>query len=116
MKGEFTMNIKVTSRHFKSHESLTEYAQSSIDELTHFYDGIIKAEVIFSFEKSRNSIKIAEITLTVYGALLTGIGKSEDFEKSIDMALSKLKTRLKKYKEKLHAKDRKGVRIIRSKE
>jgi ribosomal subunit interface protein len=110
------MNIKVTSRHFKSHESLSEYAQRSIEELSHFYDGIIKAEVIFSYEKSRNSVKIAEITLTVYGTVLTGIGKSEEYEKSIDMAIAKLKTRLKKYKEKLHAKDRKGVRIIRSKE
>ncbi len=110
------MNIKVTSRHFKSHDSLSEYALRSIEELSHFYDGIIKSDVIFSYEKSRNSVKIAEITLTVYGNVLTGIGKSEDYEKSIDMAISKLKTRLKKYKEKLHAKDRKGVREIRSKE
>jgi ribosomal subunit interface protein len=110
------MNIKITSRHFKSHDSLSEYAQSSIEELTHFYDGIIKAEVIFSFEKSRNSIKIAEISLTVYGTILTGVGKSEEFEKSVDLAVEKLKTRLKRYKEKLHAKDRKGVRKIRSKE
>ncbi len=110
------MNIKVTARHFKSHESLSEYAQNSIEELTHFYDGIIKAEVIFSFEKSRNSLKTAEISLSVYGTVLTGIGKSEEFEKSVDLAIEKLKTRLKKYKEKLHAKDRRGVRKIREKE
>ena len=110
------MNIKVTSRHFKSHESLTEYAQRSIEDLSHFYDGIIKADIIFSYEKSRNSIKIAELSLSVYGTVLTGIGKSEEFEKSVDLAITKLKTQLKKYKEKLHAKDRKGVRKIRSKE
>jgi ribosomal subunit interface protein len=79
----------------------------------HFYDGIIKAEVIFSYEKPRNSLKIAEISLSVYGTVLTGVGKSEEFEKSVDLAIAKLKTRLKKYKEKLHAKDRKGVRKIR---
>ncbi len=110
------MNIKVTSRHFKSHNSLSEYAKNSIEELSHFYDGIIKAEVIFSFEKARNSVKIAELSLTVYGAVLTGIGKSEEFEKSIDLALAKIKTRLKKYKERLHTKDKKGVRKIREKE
>jgi ribosomal subunit interface protein len=110
------MNIKVTSRHFKSHKFLTDYVESSIEELTHFYDGIINAEVIFSYEKSRNSVKIAEITLSVYGTILAGIGKSEDFEKSVDMAIAKLKTRLKKYKEKLHSKDRKGVRRMRLKE
>jgi len=110
------MNIKVTSRHFKSHDSLTEYAKNSIEELSHFYDGIIKAEVIFSFEKARNSVKIAELTLTVYGTLLTGVGKSEDFEKSVDLAIGKIKTRLKKYKEKLHTKDKQSVRRISEKE
>ena len=110
------MNIKITSRHFKSHESLSEYVKGEIEDLTHYYDGIIKAEVIFSYEKSRNSVKIAEISLSVYGGILTGIGKSDDFEKSVDMAIAKLKIRLKKYKEKLHAKDRKSVRRIREKE
>ena len=110
------MNIKVTARHFRSHDTLTEYATRSLEELEHFYDGIIKAEVILSFEKLRNSVKTAELAMTVYGTVLTGIGKSEEFEKSIDLAIAKLKTRLKKYKEKLHSKDRKGVRKIRSKE
>jgi ribosomal subunit interface protein len=110
------MNIKITSRHFKSHESLSEYAKTVIEELGHFYDGIIKAEVIFSYEKPRESIKIAEIALSVYGKVLTGIGKSETFEKSIDLAVAKIKTRLKKYKDRLHEKDRKVVRKIREKE
>jgi ribosomal subunit interface protein len=110
------MNIKITSRHFKSHDSISEYAKRLIEDLAHFYDGIIKAEVIFSFEKSRNSIKTAEISITVYGTMLTGVGSSDEYEKSIDIAIDKLKTRLKKYKEKLHAKDRKGVRKIRAKE
>ena len=110
------MNIKITSRHFKPHVSLTTYAEEAIAELTHFYDGIIKAEVIFSFEKSRDSVKKAEISLTVYGNLLTGIGSSDVYEKSVDIAIAKIKTRLKKYKEKLHEKDRKVVRKIREKE
>ena len=110
------MNIKITSRHFKPHASLTTYAEEAIADLTHFYDGIIKAEVIFSFEKSRDSVKKAEISLTVYGNLLTGIGSSDVYEKSVDIAIAKIKTRLKKYKEKLHEKDRKVVRKIREKE
>ena len=110
------MNIKITARHFRSHETLTEYARKSILELEHYYDGIIKADAILSFEKPRDSVKTAEISLTVYGTVLTGIGHSASFEKSIDLAIEKLKTRLKKYKEKLHAKDRKGVRKVREKE
>ena len=110
------MNIKITSRHFKPHATLSTYAEDAIEELTHFYDGIIKAEVIFSYEKSRDSVKKAEISLTVYGTLLTGIGSSDVYEKSVDIAIAKIKTRLKKYKEKLHEKDRKVVRKIREKE
>jgi ribosomal subunit interface protein len=110
------MNIQITSRHFKSHDTLSEYAKNAIEELKHFYDGILGAEVVFSYEKTRNSVKIAEISLTVYGTVLTSIGKSETFEKSVDLAIEKSKTRLKKFKEKLHAKDRKVVRKVRSKE
>lgn len=116
MKGADNMNIKITSRHFKPHATLTEYAENAIEDLSHFYDGIIKAEVIFSYEKARDSVKNAEISLTVYGTILTGIGSSEAYEKSIDMAIAKIKTRLKKYKEKLQEKDRKGIRKIREKE
>ena len=110
------MNIKITARHFKPHSSLTEYAENAIEDLGRFYDGIIKAEVIFSYEKSRDSVKNAEISLTVYGTVLTGIGSSTMYEKSIDIAIAKITTRLKKYKEKLHAKNRKVVRKIREKE
>ena len=110
------MNVQVTARHFKAHESLTEYAEDALQQLTHFYDGIVRGEVIFSFEKKHNSVKIAEVSLAVYGTTLTSIGKSEDFEKSVDLAIEKLRTQLKKYKEKLHAKDRRGVRKVREKE
>jgi ribosomal subunit interface protein len=110
------MNIKITARHFRPHVSLTTYAESAIEELTRFYDGIIKAEVIFSYEKSRDSVKNAEISLTVYGTVLTGIGSSDKYEKSIDIAMAKITTRLKKYKDKLHEKNRKVVRKIREKE
>jgi ribosomal subunit interface protein len=110
------MNVQVTARHFKAHDSLSEYAKDSLLQLTHFYDGIVRGEVIFSFEKQHHSVKIAEVSLAVYGTTLTGVGKSDDFEKSVDLAIEKLRTRLKKYKEKLHAKDRKGVRKVREKE
>ena len=110
------MNIKITSRHFKPHASLSEYTENAIEDLSHFYDGIIKAEVIFSYEKPHDSVKNTEISLTVYGTVLTGVGSSNEYEKSVDIAIAKIKTRLKKYKEKLHAKDRKGVRKIREKE
>lgn len=109
------MNIKITSRHFKAHDSLIRYANQSIEELTNLYDGIIKAEIIFSYEKPRNSQKNTEIILSVYGKTLRVTANSEEFEKSVDLAIDKLKTRLRKYKDKLHSRDRKKVRKIKLK-
>ena len=110
------MKIKVTARHFKAHETLIEYVEKAIEGLEHYYDGILKADVVLSFEKARNSDKIAEIELFVYGAVLTAKGKSDDYKKSVDSSVEKILTQLKKYKDKLHKKDRIGVRKVREKE
>lgn len=109
------MTISITSRHFKSHESLNEYARDAVRHLEKYYDGIIKAEVILHFEKARNSTKIAEINISVYNAVLTGEATTDDFYKSIDGAAAKLKIQLRRYKEKLHGRDRDAVRRVRSK-
>ena len=105
----------VTSRHFKAHRSLVEHAQGEVKKLSRYYDGIVKSEVILSYEKPRNSVKIAEVIISVYNNRLTGIAKSDDFQKSVDLAVDKVRNQLKKYKAKLRAKNRKVVRKIRAK-
>jgi len=109
------MKVTITSRHFKAHQSLNEYAEDAVLRLTKYYDGIIKAEVILRFEKSRNSSKDAEINISVYNAVLTGRGTTNDFFRSIDAAFLRLREQLKKYKDRLHARDRKKVRSVREK-
>jgi putative sigma-54 modulation protein len=109
------MNIKVTARHFKAHESLIEYATKTVEELERFYDGIVKAEVILFYEKPRDSEKVAEVNVSVYNAVLSGEGRAEEFPKAIDIAVEKVLVQLKKYKERLHEKDRKEVLKVRSK-
>jgi putative sigma-54 modulation protein len=114
-RKEFFMKTIVTSRHFKAHESLVDYAEEAVEKLSRYYDGIIKCEVKLSFEKARNSVKRAEIILSVYRNKIAAIHESEEFHKSIDGAVEKVLARLKKYKDKLHSKDRKQVRQVRSK-
>jgi len=109
------MSIRVTSRHFKAHSSLVDYASAAVNRLSHFYDGIIKGEVILVFENVRNSSKIAEVKISVYNATLTAKHTSDDFHKSIDKAVGKLEVQLMKYKEKLRSKDRVAVRRVRAK-
>lgn len=107
--------INVTSRHFKAHKSLVEYAEQEVASLTRFYDGIIKSEVIMSFEKARNSVKTVEVKVSVYGTMLTAVEHTDDYFKSIDGAIEKIKTQLRKYKSKLRDKDRNTVRKVQQK-
>lgn len=96
------MKFTFTSRHFKAHDPLKEIAQNEVDRINKFYDGIIKCEVILSFEKVTNSIKIAEfIVNTNNHHTFKSREQSEDFKVSIEGAADKIISQLKKYKEKL---------------
>jgi putative sigma-54 modulation protein len=109
------MNTTVTSRHFKAHETLIDYATGSVEKLDRYYDGILKCEVKLSFQNTQNSVKTAEVILSVYKNKITALGESDDFHKAIDSAVAKVLAQLKKYKDKLHAKDRQQVRRVRAK-
>ncbi|MCX6139113.1 MAG: ribosome-associated translation inhibitor RaiA [Ignavibacteriales bacterium] len=109
------MDIKITARHFKAHETLREYAYNGVKRLERYYNGIVQSDVILSFERSRNSLKIAEIHILVHGTLLKSIEKSDDFFKSIEMAMEKMERQLKRYKSKLHHRDKEIVRLIHEK-
>ena len=109
------MNIKFTARHFRPHADVKEHALDTVKKLGKFYDGIMTAHVILSFERVTNSVKIAEINLHVYGTILTATEKSDDFHKSIDAAAAKVNVQLDKYKSKLRMKDKTRVRRIQDK-
>lgn len=104
------MNITVTSRHFKAHESLVDYAKQTVQRLSKIYSGLIKAEVILSYEKPHKSVKIAEVNVSVFRSKLSAHEQSSDFRLSIDRACAKLRAQLKKYKDKLQNKQRAVVR------
>jgi putative sigma-54 modulation protein len=109
------MNIKFTARHFRPRASVKQHALDEVRRLGRFYDGIVSAEVILSFERATNSVKTAEINLSVFGAVLAAKERSEDYIKSIDLACEKLSLRLKKYKSKLRDKDKSKVRAAQAK-
>lgn len=96
------MKFIFTSRHFKAHDSLKEFAEKEIEKLNRFYDGIMKCEVILSYEKPSNSIKIAEIIVdTNTHSILTAKASTGDFMASMEMAFDKIRSQIKKLKEKL---------------
>lgn len=109
------MTIKFTARHFRAHPDIKEHAIDAVKKLHRFYDGIVAATVILSYERATNSVKTAEINLKVYGTVLSATEKSNDYVRSVDAAVEKLGMQLAKYKSKLRAKDKVKVRAIREK-
>jgi len=109
------MTFKFTARHFRAHPEIRAHAEESVKKLHRFYDGIVGATVVLSFERATNSVKTAEINLQVYGAVLSATVTSDDYYKSIDAAAEKLVKQLAKYKTKLRAKDKARVRTIKQK-
>ena len=56
------MTVKIQSVHFDADKKLLAFVEERVDKLTHFYDGIIKSEVILKLDKGDAAEnKIAEI-------------------------------------------------------
>lgn len=109
------MDIKLTARRFRAHPETKEHAINQVGKLDRFFDGIVSADVILSFEGAEKNIKIAEINLHVHRSVLTAKEKSDDFRKSVDLATEKLNMQLQKYKSKLRSKDKNKVRALKAK-
>ncbi len=92
------MRVNITARHYKAPDRLKEYAETSVQKLTKYLDGIIECEIILDYEKT---IQVAEIVMKAHRQKLFAQEKSEDIYKSIDLAVTKIERQLKKYKEKL---------------
>ncbi len=109
------MDTNFTARRFRAHPDIKEYALDEVKKMDKLYDGIVRAEIILSYERGVNSLKTAEINLHVHGTTLSAHKKTNDYVKSVDGAIEKLGTQLKKYKSKLREKDKTKVRAIREK-
>lgn len=96
------MTFILTARHFKAHDSLKQYAEAEIEKIKKIYDGIIKSEVILSYDKPTNSIKNAEVIIHAKNQkTFKASDSSDDFQKSIEMAMIKIQTQVKKFKDKI---------------
>ncbi len=97
------MRINITARRFKLSKTLRQFSEEEVYRLKKYYDGILDAEIILSWEKHD---RIAEVKMSVYGTLLTAQGRSEDMKKSIYEAIEKMERQLVKYKDKLRGFER----------
>ncbi len=94
------MNITITARKFKAHDTLKEYITDEVSSLQKFSTDILNADIILSYLNSKGNIKTAEIILQVPGQTLTAIENSDDFKKSVALSVEKLSRQIQKLKEK----------------
>jgi putative sigma-54 modulation protein len=96
------MSFIFTARHFKAHDSLRSFAEEESKKFSQIYDGIIKTEVILSYDKPENSIKHAEVIVHAKNNhTFTAKESSDDFMKSIVSSMEKVETQVRKFKDKL---------------
>jgi len=98
--GDKNMNINITARKFKAHDTLKDYINGEISSLEKFNDDIMDVDVILSFQNSKDSIKTAEIILQVPGQTLTATETTDDFKKSVGASVEKIARQLEKLKTK----------------
>ncbi len=109
------MDIHFTARKFKPHEAIRDHALGAIKKLDNYYDGIVRCDIILSFEGKDPSLKAVEINVHVLGTILIAKEKSDEFLKSIDTAVEKIQRQLDKYKSKQRRKNKKTLRNIKEK-
>jgi putative sigma-54 modulation protein len=96
------MTFILTARHFKAHDSLKEFAETESEKIKQIFDGIIKTEIILSYDKPANSIKNAEVIVHAKNHhVFKSTESSDDFQKSIETAMDKICIQLRKFKDKI---------------
>jgi len=94
------MNITITARKFKARETLKDFVKDEVKSLLKINDDIISADIILSFQNSHESIKKSEITIHIPGQTLVATEESDEFTKSVTVAVEKLLRQLKTLKSK----------------
>ena len=92
------MQLNITFRQFGASDSLKEYAREKVDKVNKYLDRAGEAHVVLSLERHLHH---ADITIHSGAWVLRGREKSEDMYASIDLAMDKIESQLRRYKEKL---------------
>lgn len=103
-------NIKITGRHLEVTDSMKDYAMEKLSKIEKFSNRIIDVNVIMDIQKLEHRV---EIIIKVGHIKITSQATSNDMYASIDKAIAKLESQLRRYKNKIqdhHAK--KGLAAI----
>ncbi len=107
------MQLKITARHFDISDDLKDYADKEATKLEKYFNNIIDGNLVLTLDKSRMN---AELSLKVQGMVLNTNSSDFDVYDAVEKAISKMETRLRKYKSKLTDKKPRNGQTIKTTE
>jgi putative sigma-54 modulation protein len=99
------MNPEVTARHFQLAENLKQRTEERLAKLQRFFDPILEARVVVTFERNRYD---AEAIVVANGTRLTGNAVADSDRAALDLVLDKLEMQVRRHKDRLVRGRRKG--------
>jgi putative sigma-54 modulation protein len=99
------MNPEVTARHFQLNDSLKQRTEERLAKLQRFFDPILEARVVVTFERNRYD---AEAIVVANGTRLTGNAVADSDRAALDLVLDKLEMQVRRHKDRLVRGRRKG--------
>lgn len=99
------MKVDIQSIHFDADYRLLEFITKKLDKVQTFYDGIKSADVYLRVEKdAEGENKTIEVKLNITGNPIFAKEQSSTFEAATDLIVDKLVAQVKKFKDKMVAK------------
>ena len=98
------MKIRVAERHMEASQALRDYAISKVEALERYFDGIVSVDIIMDVQRERQIVEMVAHLIKKKIAKTTT--ESNSMYASIDEAVDKLKSQLRRYKTRLKEKRR----------
>ena len=92
------MQIEVTARHFKAPRELRDLVEKEVRKLERYFDGVLDCHIILSRD---NGQEVAEIVAHSKKHQFTVIEAGQKMDRSVVLAVDKLKTQLQRHKARL---------------
>lgn len=97
------MNINITAKNTELTDALKSYIEKKIGKLEKLCTKIISTNVVISVERYRHTV---DVKINAAGEIIKAKEMSKDMYSSIDLVYDSIEKQLKKFKEKLQAKDK----------
>ncbi|MCD4825920.1 MAG: ribosome-associated translation inhibitor RaiA [Phycisphaerae bacterium] len=93
------MNIRINTRHMEASAALREYAESKVQKLPKYFDGVQSVEVIMEMEAGQSKAEV--VVQASRKTTFVAHHRAEDMYACIDQCMDKVSEQIRRYKDKL---------------